>query len=272
MQYLNLDEPTLINTEHLITLTQYGNEIFIIDDVTNDALDCQFRKIKKSNRVALSIEDYVKQDLITIAEEKKAEKEALKYQNDLQEGKRVALKNSGIEEKAIARGFNLLNRTAMYNYAQRWANGRNPQYYDFENEGGDCTNFVSQVIRAGGAPFNTNGTSIDGWFYYAKQAGQMSSSWVNVNSFYSFVKDNTGKGPQGIWISTNPEFACSAGDIIQLKNPHNFLYYHSLVIVKHTTGTTSATTVAAHTANAWNKPLSSYPAVKRWISLDGYGT
>ena len=35
------------------------------------------------------------------------------------------------------------NRTAAVNYARKWALGRNPAYYDFEEIGGDCTNFAS---------------------------------------------------------------------------------------------------------------------------------
>ena len=42
------------------------------------------------------------------------------------------------------------NGQAAYNYAQRWANDRNPKYHDYSNEGGDCANFVSQCLIAGG--------------------------------------------------------------------------------------------------------------------------
>ena len=41
------------------------------------------------------------------------------------------------------------DRAAAVAYAHRWAYGRNPRYYDFENIGGDCTNFASQVLFAG---------------------------------------------------------------------------------------------------------------------------
>ncbi len=32
------------------------------------------------------------------------------------------------------------NRQAAVDYAQKWAYGRNPNYLDFEEIGGDCTN------------------------------------------------------------------------------------------------------------------------------------
>ena len=47
----------------------------------------------------------------------------------------------------------------MYQYAEKYnasspkkkAN-RNTNYANFDNMGGDCTNYVSQILRAGGAP------------------------------------------------------------------------------------------------------------------------
>ena len=47
-------------------------------------------------------------------------------------------------------------------YAHKWAYGRNPAYGDFSEMGGDCTNFVSQCLHAGGAPMNYTPTF--GWF------------------------------------------------------------------------------------------------------------
>ncbi|MBP3352092.1 MAG: amidase domain-containing protein [Lachnospiraceae bacterium] len=46
------------------------------------------------------------------------------------------------------------NRTAAVYYARKWALGRNPAYYDFEEVGGDCTNFASQCIYAGAGVMN----------------------------------------------------------------------------------------------------------------------
>ena len=48
-------------------------------------------------------------------------------------------------------------------YAHKWAFGRNPAYYDFEEIGGDCTNFASQCLRAGGGVMNFTPTF--GWYY-----------------------------------------------------------------------------------------------------------
>ena len=36
------------------------------------------------------------------------------------------------------------NRELAVAYAHRWAYGRNPEFFDFQGIGGDCTNFASQ--------------------------------------------------------------------------------------------------------------------------------
>ncbi len=47
-------------------------------------------------------------------------------------------------------------------YADRWHdNAGNPDYDNYGEGGGDCTNFASQVMRAGG--FNDVGDGIDDW-------------------------------------------------------------------------------------------------------------
>ena len=45
--------------------------------------------------------------------------------------------------------------TSAIAYAKEWAYRRNPRYHDYSNEGGDCANFVSQCLIAGG--FSTSG-------------------------------------------------------------------------------------------------------------------
>ena len=41
-----------------------------------------------------------------------------------------------------------LNIPAEIAYARKWAFSRNPAYYDFDDIGGDCTNFISQCLQA----------------------------------------------------------------------------------------------------------------------------
>ena len=54
----------------------------------------------------------------------------------------------------------LFQNTLSYNpkkaiaYAQKWYNRRNPSYADYSGSGGDCANFVSQCLIAGGLSFS----------------------------------------------------------------------------------------------------------------------
>ena len=50
---------------------------------------------------------------------------------------------------------------AAVNYAEAWWNGRNPAYHDYSGSGGDCANFVSQCLIAGGLDLSA-GPGVDG--------------------------------------------------------------------------------------------------------------
>ncbi len=47
-------------------------------------------------------------------------------------------------------------REKAVEYAKKWAYRRNPEYYNYDAVGGDCTNFVSQCIYAGSQVMNYN--------------------------------------------------------------------------------------------------------------------
>ena len=141
---------------------------------------------------------------------------------------------------------NKYNRNAVINYAQKWAFNRNPKYLNFDNLGGDCTNFVSQCLFAGCNIMNY--TPIIGWYYNTSY--DRTASWTGVEYLYRFLTNNNGIGPKGILTDTNN---IQIGDIIQLGNHSN--YYHSLVVVKVTN---SEIFVATHTFDAYMRPLSSY--------------
>ena len=46
------------------------------------------------------------------------------------------------------------DRQAAVTYAHRWAYHRNPDFYNFDELGGDCTNFASQCLYAGSGVMN----------------------------------------------------------------------------------------------------------------------
>mgnify|MGYP000444914627 CR=1 FL=1 len=75
---------------------------------------------------------------------------------------------------------------AAAEYAKRWVKEPNPEYADYRYDGGDCTNFVSQALRAGGMEDrNDDGywLSDSAWFYNGPSPGQRSGSWTHAEYF-----------------------------------------------------------------------------------------
>ena len=145
----------------------------------------------------------------------------------------------------------MYDRLKAFDYARRLAFSRNPAYYDFQNIGGDCTNFASQVIYAGCGVMNY--TPIFGWYYTS--VNDRTPSWTGVNQLYDFLINNIGEGPRGELI---PLSEVEVGDIIQLNFDGDGQFDHTPVVVDRGEGTPDTVLVAAHTNDAFNRPLSTY--------------
>ena len=143
------------------------------------------------------------------------------------------------------------NRQAAFEYAKKWAFKRNPQFYNFNAIGGDCTNFASQCIYAGAGVMNYTPTF--GWYY--SSLNDRAPSWTGVEYLYNFLVNNDGVGPFAEEVSLEK---LEVGDIVQL-GTQAFDFYHSPVVVRIANGQIY---VAAHTYDAFNKPLSSYNSAK----------
>lgn len=143
------------------------------------------------------------------------------------------------------------NREAAVEYANRYALSPNPQFYNFENIGGDCTNFASQCIYAGSGVMNYTPTF--GWYYIS--VNNRTPSWTGVNELYRFLVSNTGKGPQGEVVTLSQ---IEIGDIIQLNFSNDDGFDHTPVVTSVGNRTPQTILVAAHTFNAKNRPLSTY--------------
>ncbi len=150
------------------------------------------------------------------------------------------------------------DRDAAVEYARRWAAGRNPRYYDFEEIGGDCTNFASQCIFAGAGVMNY--TPVTGWYY--RTANDRTASWTGVEYLYDFLIHNGGPGPHAVEVARG---GARPGDIVQLGSSDG-RFYHSPVIV----AVTPRILVCAHTYDALDRELSSYVfARSRFLHIEG---
>ena len=132
-------------------------------------------------------------------------------------------------------------------YARKYAFSQNSQFGNFAGIGGNCTNFVSQSIYAGGCQMNYTPTF--GWYYISLD--DRSPSWTGVEYFYNFIVGNAGVGPFGR-VATSDEL--EIGDVVQLGREGEG-YYHTLLVVGFGE---EGLLVAAQTDNAYARPLSTY--------------
>lgn len=138
------------------------------------------------------------------------------------------------------------NRSKAVEYAEKWALSANPKFYHFGGIGGDCTNFISQCLLAGGGKMNY---SQHGWFYVS--SSNRSASWTSVQYLQQFLLSNKGAGP---FAKQEKIENLQVGDLIQLRqNPTHF--NHTVIITHKARGEIF---VCAHSNDALNKRLSEY--------------
>ncbi|MET7402227.1 amidase domain-containing protein [Dactylosporangium sp. NPDC005572] len=115
------------------------------------------------------------------------------------------------------------NYTAMVNYARAWATGRNPAYPTYSD---DCTNFISQVMRAGGwatvgsSPRSDRKSSANWW--YTMYPSTCSYTWGGAENWYWFA---TGSGRTYIIDM----YSMGAGDVLQYDYDYDYNISHTQV-------------------------------------------
>lgn len=97
------------------------------------------------------------------------------------------------------------NRLRAVQYAELWWNSYNPAYKKFEN---DCTNFISQCLRAGGAPMRGFPNRGSGWWLQNKN---WSYSWTMAHSLRQYLA-NSKSGLRAMEVSGPDQLLL--GDII----------------------------------------------------------
>ncbi len=128
------------------------------------------------------------------------------------------------------------NRQGAVDYAHQWATTSrpyNPNYYDFTELGGDCTNFVSQAIFEGGEIPMVFGGNHDigtlGWYYY--DINDRAVAWTWVDGLYNFIIHE-----QNIWKNQIVGYEVEAkdalaGDILQFNWGADTVWDHSVLLI-----------------------------------------
>ena len=134
-----------------------------------------------------------------------------------------AEKQPYVSEKSFTKVF---DRNKAVAYANQYYHSRNPIWYNFTDEGGNCQNYASQCLLEGGIPLDYFGE--EQWKCYVEDpdyepeineeetATGRTRSWVNVGYFYNYAKWNEGKG-MAADANVNLYYA-QPGDIIIVGN------------------------------------------------------
>lgn len=162
------------------------------------------------------------------------------------------------------------DRRAAVAYAHRWAFGRNPEFYDFSEIGGDCTNFASQCLYAGGGVMNY--TPDLGWYYI--DPADRAPAWAGVPYFWDFMtRETPTTGPLGVGTTLN---FLRPGDFVQLRfRESREVFAHTPVVVSvGAPPMPENILVAAHSNDADDRPLSTYQNVEemRFLHIIGIVT
>ncbi|MFJ3921864.1 amidase domain-containing protein [Streptomyces sp. NPDC090022] len=137
---------------------------------------------------------------------------------------------------------------AMAKYAEKYWSKYNPAYRKFNGAGGDCTNFISQALKAGGWKHQPgSATDYRNWWYDSSK-GQ-SQSWVGVNEWAWFTLSNQ--------KATNLAnvYQMDIGDVLQVDFNKDGSKDHSMMVTYRSKAGMPYLTY--HSTNTYRKSLAS---------------
>lgn len=153
------------------------------------------------------------------------------------------------------------DRQAAAAYADRYVDERNDAWPDYAGSGGNCQNFASQVLLAGGIPMDIYGDAV--WKWYSDEVSNSpgaqgrSSSWTGVNQFVEYAAANTGYGL--VAETEAPYFSGEPGDLLHMGIDGD--WGHTMVIASAVTngqGEVVDYLVDSNTGNLRNYPANLY--------------
>ena len=160
------------------------------------------------------------------------------------------------------------NGSAAAQYADQYANSYNPAYPSFANSGGDCANFVSQALKAGGILPRTTGTGDATWFMTksGKRSFSWSASWVNAQDNSVFLtKYLPGATVVGTYVGLQPDqivpSGASQGDVVLYDWTNDGVYDHESMVT-----TMDGQYVDAHTNNRLHAYWTLAPYNSSWMT------
>ena len=145
------------------------------------------------------------------------------------------------------------DRDAALEYLYEYCGKRNPQWCAYDEVGGNCMNFGSQVLLAGGIPEDERGE--EEWYWDGQN--DLDLSWINVGRFYDYCCDNDGFG-----LVADTEagyYTGEVGDVLIVG--FNGDHRHTTIIsdiVRDKKGNTVDYLISCNTTNYRDFPASAY--------------
>lgn len=165
-------------------------------------------------------------------------------------------------------------RKRAVEYAKKYAMTPNTkEWKNYEAYGGDCTNFVSQCLFAGGIPFDHQGKFVtQKWYWYSDH--YRTPSFTSADAFKTYLLNNEGFG---LVAALGDLQSMGIGDVVQLGDLKETT--HSMIVVgvvkdHFETGVTKDLLIAQHSGingiRGVNIPLSTKPNQRIYYNILGY--
>jgi hypothetical protein len=158
-----------------------------------------------------------------------------------------------VDEQSLESKAGTYNRVTSVMYAINHVFNPNSNYPNYSNYGGDCTNFVSQCLEAGGWTQITSGTNK--WFHAMGYSSPPSStyrspSWTGASNLYAFLSSSSR-------VSSTPTSITSlnVGDVVQRIS--NGSAHHTMIVTRRST-VNGLVKIEAHYRNASGYSPQSY--------------
>ena len=166
------------------------------------------------------------------------------------------------------------DREKAVEYALTWITTRNPAYGNYDNYGGNCQNYASQVIKSGGIPNDVKG--FYRFKYYSTIPDETDASvgrtpsWAGVNQFYTYAKYNTNASGLCSLVDINYYYG-EKGDLLQFGYKEDYAHTSVVTDVIKENGVIVDLLTSSNTTDRENYPLSAYnyPS-KRLIKIYGW--
>ena len=152
--------------------------------------------------------------------------------------------------------FSSSEKSEMTQYQKNHYNNYNRSYADFTGVGGDCTNYASQILRAGGSAFNSSSSSGimgDSYWYY-RDSSNRSTSWTASRNLKNFLLRSVNTlGPKATTVSKYGDL--DVGSIVFLTRSGT--PYHSIIVAE----SGGDPMVSAHTSDYYGRYSNRYSGI-----------